>query len=109
MDRPSRFSSFGRMGHVAALGARQARRAFREASLDKGVVTLRAQSREVSLPAADILLEIRRSRGDLQRMSALRIRSSTHGILRLSPRLDGLFEFLLELRAANPDVLIGNL
>ncbi|HET9059727.1 MAG TPA: hypothetical protein VFN61_07380, partial [Acidimicrobiales bacterium] len=74
---------------MGAAGAAQRRHVFRSAQFENGVLTLSSPSDEVRVPADDIL-EIRRSRGDVNRFSPLQVRTRSHGIIRLSPRLHGL-------------------
>lgn len=93
---------------MGAAGAAQRRRVFRSAEFVNGVLTFSSASDELRVPVEDIL-EIRRSRGDVNRLSPLQVRTRSHGTIRLSPRLDGLIELLVELRTANPALRIGSL
>lgn len=93
---------------MGAAGAAQRRRVFTSAQFENGVLTLVSPSEEARV-AADDILEIRRSRGDINRFSPLQVRTRSHGTMRLSPRLNGLIELLVDLRAANPGMRVGNL
>lgn len=89
-------------------GAAQRRKVFRSAELGNGFLTFTSATEELRVPVTDIL-EIRRSKGDLNRFSPLRVRTRSHGTIKLSPRLNRLIELLVELRTANPEVRIGGL
>jgi hypothetical protein len=45
----------------------------------------------------------------MSRMRPLLVLTSSSGVVRVNPRLIGLFDFLLALRQANPDVAVPNL
>ena len=93
---------------MGAAGARQRHHVIRAVRLDDALVTFISPSEELRVPVSDIL-EIRRSRGDVNRFSPLRVNTASHGTIRISPRLEGLVELLVELRSANPALQIRNL
>ena len=84
------------------------RRTFRAVRLESGMVSFMSPGRALTMPVAEIL-EVRRARGDINRFSPLRVITRSHGTLAISPRLDGLIELLVELRAANPALRITRL
>lgn len=84
------------------------RRIAYELRLDDGQVTFVFPGRELRVPAGDVLA-VQRSRLDTSRMRPLRVLTSSHGVLKVNPRLTGLFDFLLGLRQANPDVTVPDL
>jgi len=55
------------------------------------------------------VLAIQRSRLDMSRMRPLLVRTSSSGVVKVNPRLIGLFDFLLALRQANPGVVVPDL
>lgn len=89
-------------------GLRMNRRTFRAVRLKSGMVSFMSPGRALTIPVAEIL-EVRRARGDINRFSPLRVITRSHGTLAISPRLDGLIELLVELRAANPALRITRL
>jgi hypothetical protein len=79
-----------------------------ELRLDEGQVIFAFPRRELRVPAGDVLA-IRRSRWDMSRMRPLLVLTTSSGVVRVNPRLIGLFDFLLALRQANPDVAVPDL
>jgi len=84
----------------------QGRSTAREVRLEQGVVTFVLASKNVVVPATEIE-EFRRSRGDLSHFMPIRVRTAHDGVVKVAPRLCGLFQFLIELRRFNPMVEIG--
>jgi hypothetical protein len=84
----------------------QGRSTAREVRLEQGVVTFVLASKNVVVPATEIE-EFRRSRGDLSHFMPIRVRTAHDGVVKVAPRLCGLFQFLVELRRFNPMVEIG--
>jgi hypothetical protein len=76
--------------------------------LENGQVTFVFPARERRIPAGDVL-SFRRGRMDLSRVRPMLVRTSTHGTIKVSARLVGLFDFLYRLRQINPDVVIRDL
>jgi hypothetical protein len=76
--------------------------------LENGQVTFVFPARELRIPAGDVL-SLRRGRMDPSRMRPMLVRTSTHGTIKVSARLVGLFDFLYGLRQINPDVVIRDL
>jgi hypothetical protein len=90
-------------------GLRMNRRTFQAVRLESGgMVSFMSPGRALTIPVGEIL-EVRRARGDINRFSPLRVITRSHGTLAISPRLDGLIELLVELRAANPALRITRL
>jgi hypothetical protein len=79
-----------------------------ELRLEEEQVTFAFPRRELRVPAGDVLA-IRRSRLDMSRMRPLLVLTGSSGVVRVNPRLIGLFDFLLALRQANPDVAVPDL
>jgi hypothetical protein len=79
-----------------------------ELRLDEGQVIFAFPRRELRVAAGDVLA-IQRSRLDMSRMRPLLVLTSSSGVVRVNPRLIGLFDFLLALRQANPDVAVPDL
>jgi hypothetical protein len=79
-----------------------------ELRLDEGQVIFAFPRRELRVPAGDVLA-IQRSRWDMSRMRPLLVLTSSFGVVRVNPRLIGLFDFLVALRQANPDVAVPDL
>ena len=93
---------------IGAVGLRHERRTAHELRLDEGQVTFVFPGRELRMPAGEVLA-IRRGRHDPSRMRPLLVLTSSHGVIKISPRLTGLFDFLVGLRQANPHVAVPNL
>lgn len=89
-------------------GIRQSRRQASEIILDGGSVEFRSAIRSLTIPAEDII-EISRSRFDFNHMGALRFKTRSNGVIKAAPRLQGIFDFLVELRRINPEMKVGNL
>jgi hypothetical protein len=79
-----------------------------ELRLDEEQVIFTFPRRELRVPAGDVLA-VQRSRWDMSRMRPLLVLTSSSGVVRVNPRLIGLFDFLLALRQANPDVAVPDL
>ena len=80
----------------------------REILIDGNVVRFISPRAQVDVDATDIV-EVGYPRGDLNRMSGLSVRTSTHGTIRVVPRLIGLTDVLVELRRLNPSVTFRNM
>lgn len=93
---------------VGLAGVWQWRRVAREVRLEGDRVSFVFQSNEVTMPASD-LIEIRRARGDVNRWLWLRVRTRSHGTIRVAARLRGLVDLLSELRRLNPGVTFPDL
>jgi hypothetical protein len=79
-----------------------------ELRLEDEQVTFAFPRRELRVPVGDVLA-IQRSRLDMSRMRPLLVLTRSSGVVRVNPRLIGLFDFLLALRQANPDVAVPDL
>jgi len=79
-----------------------------ELRLEDEQVTFAFPRRELRVRAGDVLA-IQRSRLDMSRMRPLLVLTSSSGVVRVNPRLIGLFDLLLALRQANPDVAVPDL
>jgi hypothetical protein len=98
-------------GWWAGLGAGSlwySRRVAHELRLEDGQVTFVFPASELRFPASDVL-GFRRGRLDYSRMRPLLVRTGSHGTIKVSPRLIGLFDFLQGLRQVNPAVVIHDL
>ena len=84
------------------------RRTAKAVRLESGMVTFMSPGRTLTIPVAEII-EVRRTRGDINRLSSLKVTTRNHGRLAISPRLDGLSELLVQLRTANPSLRITRL
>lgn len=93
---------------MGAAGLRYVRRTAYELRLDDRQITFVFPGRELCVPAGDVLA-VQRSRFDTSRMRPLRVLTSSHGVLKVNPRLTGLFDFLLGLRQASPAVSVRDL
>jgi hypothetical protein len=93
---------------IAIAGVTTTRRTFRAVRFDDGVVTFVSPGRSLSIPVAEII-EVRHARGDVNRVAPLKVITSSNGALRISPRLNGLIELLLELKTANPALRVDHL
>ena len=79
------------------------RRVAREVRLEDERISFIFPAEVLTIPAADII-EIRRARGDINHWLWLRIRTTSHGTIRVAARLRGLLDLLSELRRLNPHV-----
>jgi hypothetical protein len=98
-------------GAWACLGAAAlwySRRVADALRLENGQVTFVFPAGELRVPAGDVL-SFGRGRLDSSRMRPLLVRTSTHGTIKVSARLVGLFDFLYGLRQINPDVVIRDI
>jgi hypothetical protein len=86
----------------------QSRHTARGVQLANGVITFVFPNRRLTFPVDDVN-EVRRSRGDINRFAPIRFSTATHGVVKSVPRLQGMFEFLVELRRLNPQVVITGL
>ena len=93
---------------VGVLAFIQAQRTAREVQLVNGAVTFIFPKQNLTVPVGDIE-EVRRSRGDINRFAPIRFRTASHGVVKAVPRLQGMFDFLVELRRVNPQVVITGL
>jgi hypothetical protein len=93
---------------IAIAGMTLARRRFRVVRLDGEMVTFISPARVLTIPAAEIV-EVRHAWGDPNRRSGLKVITSCHGTLRISPRLKGMIDLLVQLRMANPALRVDNL
>jgi hypothetical protein len=95
---------------ISLAGMKSARRTFRAVRLDGEMVTFISPARVLTIPAAEIV-EIRHAWGDPSRRSTsgLKVITSCHGTLRISPRLEGMIDLLVQLRTANPALRVDNL
>jgi hypothetical protein len=87
-------------------GTWQRRRQVQEIVLAGEWVEFRSPVRCLTVPAAEII-EISSPWWDMQRMGYLRFRTRSNGVIKVAARLQGLFDFLVELRRVNPDVKVG--
>jgi uncharacterized SAM-binding protein YcdF (DUF218 family) len=113
-------AAFARSGAIALLiigaawiamaggGLWFSRRIAYELRLDDEQVTFVFPGRELRVPARDVLA-FERSRTDMPRMRPLRVLTTSHGAVMVNARLIGLFDFLLALRQANPNVAVPDL
>jgi hypothetical protein len=58
---------------------------------------------------AESIEEISRSRWDFNRLSPIRVRTAGGEVVKIAPRMTGLFEVLAQLREVNPRVKVGDL
>jgi hypothetical protein len=84
------------------------RRVAHEMRLDDGQVTFVFPGRELRIAAGDVL-SFRRGRLDPSRLKPMLVRTGSHGTIKVSSRLTGLFDFLYGLRQVNPGVLFPDL
>jgi len=84
------------------------RRTAKAVRLESRTVTFISPGLTLTIPVAEII-EVRRARGDINRLSPLKVTTRNHGRLAISPRLDGLSELLVQLRTANPSLRITRL
>jgi len=89
---------------IGLAGVWQRPRVAREVRLEDERITFIFPSKELTIPAADVI-EIRRARGDLNHWLWLRIQTTSHGTIRVAARLRGLVDLLSELRRLNPRVM----
>lgn len=85
-------------------GLRQRRRLVNEMAFDGAVLHLSSPRGQADMPVLS-LLEIGYPWYDWQRMQALRIRAES-GTVRAVARFDGLFDVLMALRQANPNLVL---
>ena len=93
---------------TAGVGLWSSLRVAYELRLDEEQVIFAFPRRELRVPAGDVLA-IQRSRLDMSRMRPLLVHTSSSGVVKVNPRLTGLFDFLLALRQANPGVVVADL
>jgi hypothetical protein len=89
---------------IGLAGVWQRPRVAREVRLEDERITFIFPSKELTIPAADVI-EIRRARGDLNHWLWLRIQTTSHGTIRVAARLRGLVDLFSELRRLNPRVM----
>ncbi|HEX9033527.1 MAG TPA: hypothetical protein VF834_16930 [Streptosporangiaceae bacterium] len=65
----------------------------------------RAPARTITVPASEIV-EVRAPWWDANHMTALQFRTRSGAIIKTAPRLQGIFDFLVELRRASPDLTV---
>lgn len=95
---------FGVVWLVGGLAATwQFRRGIQEMVLDGDQIEFRSPARTFTVPASDII-RIRSPLFDPQRMQYLRIRTRSHGVIKIAPRMHGLTDVLAGLYSVNPDV-----
>jgi hypothetical protein len=93
---------------MGLLGFRQNRRMASEIQLTGGgLLTFSFPKERISLPVSEVV-EIRPSRGDINRFAPILVKDVNGHVVRLVPRLQGLVELLLELRHQNPSIRVGN-
>jgi hypothetical protein len=88
---------------IGTIGIRQWRGVAREVRLEDERITFVFPAKELTIPAAETI-DIRRARGDVNQWTWLRIRTKSHGTIRVAARLRGLIELLSELRRVNSTV-----
>ena len=76
--------------------------------LEGDTVIFAFPAHEIRVPAQQVR-DLQRSRLDPSRMRPLRVSTESQGLIRVSPRLTGLFDFLHALRLINPGVHIHDL
>jgi hypothetical protein len=89
------------------IAVRQYRRVAREAQLSGDVLTFVFANRSQSIPVGEID-EIRRARGDISHWMPIQVRSVGGEVVRLPPRMIGLFDLLMKLRTLNPAIRIAD-
>jgi len=93
---------------IGLLGLRQGRRTARKVQLSEGVLSFTFPRHKTAVvPLSDVSL-IRPGRGDINRMSQIVVEKKSGNIIRVAPRMQGLFDLLVEVRRLNPDIQIGN-
>ena len=93
---------------MGLLGLRQGRRMASEVQLTgSGLLTFSFPKERISVPVSEVV-EIRPSRGDINRFAPILVRDVNGNVVRIVPRLQGLVELLLELRHQNPSIRMGN-
>lgn len=91
---------------IGVAGRWQSRRLADEIVLNGNTVEFRAPARTITVPASEIV-EVRQSRWDGNRIAPLRFLTRSGAIIKTAPRLHGTFDFLVELRRANPDLTVN--
>lgn len=89
---------------IGLAGVWQWPRVAREVRLEDERITFIFPSKELTIPAADVI-EIRRPRWDMNHWLWLRFHTQSHGTIRVAARLRGLVDLLAELRRLNPRVM----
>ena len=92
---------------IGLFGFRQRRRMATEVQLAGGVLSFTFPNQTQSMPVAEVV-EIRPSRGDINRFAPILVKNVNGDVVRLTPRLGGLIELLVEVRRLNPDVRLGD-
>jgi len=82
----------------------QVRQQVHEIVIHGDSVEFRSTAKRVTIPAVEIV-EV----GSSRRGGYLRFRTRSNGVIKVAPRLHGLFDFLIELRRLNPQVKVGTL
>jgi hypothetical protein len=88
-------------------GLRTQRTVAREVQLEDGRVTFVFPSKRLTVPASEIT-EIRRPHYDINRVCWLDFQTTSNGKIRVTPRLRGMVDLLIALRAVNPDLKLGD-
>lgn len=84
---------------------RQFRRGIQEITIDGDLIEFTSPARTFTVPASDIIrIKSPPALLDPQSMQYLRIRTRSHGVIKIAPRMDGLTDVLAALYRANPDV-----
>jgi hypothetical protein len=90
---------------ASLVGLWQAWRTVGEIVLNGDTVEFRSPSNRRTIPAGDIL-EVDRPWWDTGHMGYLRFRTRADGNIKVVPRLQGTFEFLVELQRLNPELRV---
>jgi hypothetical protein len=88
---------------IGLLGLRANRACAQQVSIDGLLVTFFGPRMHVVVPMADVV-EIRRSRGDINRLAPLTVVFSNRVPVHIAPRILGLIELFVTMRRFNPDV-----
>jgi len=86
----------------------QGSQSAQEIILDGDSVEFRSPAKRLTIPATAIV-EVSAPWWDTGHMGYLRFRTRTNGNIKAVPRLEGFFDFLVELRRLNPEMKVKTL